>query len=170
MLKAAPQPNALNAARTNGRGRIPRAAWPAIVSRRDSGEPLSCIARSYGVTPSAVNYVLKKSKTPDRGDSSKPDESNGRGGDPAHRQEPATPPADAPPDPSGAVPPAAPHAARPPHAARLATAAETCCAVLDGSGLDPVMTEDLKAAIHEVRRSLAAIEIAAAKQTTRSRR
>lgn len=173
MLKTVRGRAKANAAPTTGRGRIPRAAWPAIVSRRDDGEPISCIARSYGVTPGAVNYVLKKSdaaKTPEPEETGEqtpePKETGKQTPEPEKTGEQTPEPEETgKPEETGEPEQPAPpdrEPVRSPHAARLAAAAETCCTMLDASG--PVMTHELKAAIHEVRRSLAAIEIAAAQQ------
>lgn len=48
-------------ARTRGRpSKIDRGEWPRIVERRAAGDPVSAIARDYGVTPGAISNILKK--------------------------------------------------------------------------------------------------------------
>ena len=41
--------------------KIPQGEWSAIAARHAQGESLSAIARSYGCTPPAIHYVLKRS-------------------------------------------------------------------------------------------------------------
>lgn len=130
-------------------GRIPRSAWPAVVSRHDNGEPLGRIARSYGVNTSVVTSILRRADAVNR-----PEREGDRSAG-ADREE--------------AEPAQVAGASRSSPSARLAAAAKRCCVMLDASGPVPAMTEELKTAIHEVRRSLAAIEIAAAQQTRASR-
>src|SRR6516225_4725640 len=40
--------------------KIPQGEWSAIAARHAKGESLSAIARSYGCTPLAIHYVLKR--------------------------------------------------------------------------------------------------------------
>ena len=40
--------------------KIPQGEWSAIAVRHAQGESLSAIARSYGCTPPAIHYVLKR--------------------------------------------------------------------------------------------------------------
>ena len=40
--------------------KIPQGEWSAIAARHAQGELLSAIARSYGCTPPAIHYVLKR--------------------------------------------------------------------------------------------------------------
>jgi hypothetical protein len=40
--------------------KIPPGEWSAIAARHANGESLSAIARSYGCTPPAIHYVLKR--------------------------------------------------------------------------------------------------------------
>jgi len=40
--------------------KIPQGEWIAIAARHAQGESLSAIARSYGCTPPAIHYVLKR--------------------------------------------------------------------------------------------------------------
>jgi transposase-like protein len=40
--------------------KIPQGEWNAIAARHAQGESLSAIARSYGCTPPAIHYVLKR--------------------------------------------------------------------------------------------------------------
>lgn len=40
--------------------KIPQGAWAAIAARYQSGESISNIARSYGCTPPAIHYILKR--------------------------------------------------------------------------------------------------------------
>src|SRR5271169_2258737 len=40
--------------------KIPPGEWNAIAARHAKGESLSAIARSYGCTPPAIHYVLKR--------------------------------------------------------------------------------------------------------------
>src|SRR5271165_6373469 len=40
--------------------KIPQGEWRAIAKRHAQGESLSAIARSYGCTPPAIHYVLKR--------------------------------------------------------------------------------------------------------------
>ena len=40
--------------------KIPQGEWSAIAARYAQGESLSAIARSYGCTPPAIHYVLKR--------------------------------------------------------------------------------------------------------------
>jgi hypothetical protein len=45
-------------------GKIPQGEWNAIAARHAKGESLSGIARSYGCTPPAIHYILKRAKEP----------------------------------------------------------------------------------------------------------
>jgi hypothetical protein len=45
--------------------KIPPGEWSAIAARHAKGESLSAIARSYGCTPPAIHYVLKRNGRPD---------------------------------------------------------------------------------------------------------
>jgi hypothetical protein len=45
-------------------GKIPQGEWNAIAARYSKGESLSSIARSYGCTPPAIHYILKRVKEP----------------------------------------------------------------------------------------------------------
>ena len=40
--------------------KIPQGEWSAVAARHAKGESLSAIARSYGCTPPAIHYVLKR--------------------------------------------------------------------------------------------------------------
>ena len=42
--------------------KIPPGEWSAIAARHAKGESLSAIARSYGCTPPAIHYVLKRNE------------------------------------------------------------------------------------------------------------
>lgn len=42
--------------------KIPQGDWSAIAARYAQGESLSAIARSYGCTPPAIHYALKRNK------------------------------------------------------------------------------------------------------------
>lgn len=42
--------------------KIPQGEWSAIAARYAQGESLSAIARSYGCTPPAIHYVLKRNE------------------------------------------------------------------------------------------------------------
>ncbi len=42
--------------------KIPQGEWNAIAARYQSGESISKIARSYGCTPPAIHYILKRSR------------------------------------------------------------------------------------------------------------
>jgi len=43
-----------------GRSKIDREQWPDILARRHRGDSIAAIGRVYGVTPSAISYILKK--------------------------------------------------------------------------------------------------------------
>src|SRR5690349_3016222 len=42
--------------------KIPQSEWGAIVARREQGEPVSAIARSYGCSPTAIHYIIGRSR------------------------------------------------------------------------------------------------------------
>ena len=42
--------------------KIPQGEWNAIAARYQSGESISQIARSYGCTPPAIHYILKRNR------------------------------------------------------------------------------------------------------------
>jgi Meckel syndrome type 1 protein len=42
--------------------KIPQGAWGAIAARYENGESISAIARSYGCTPPAIHYILKRNR------------------------------------------------------------------------------------------------------------
>ncbi len=42
--------------------KIPQGAWSAIAARYENGESISAIARSYGCTPPAIHYILKRNR------------------------------------------------------------------------------------------------------------
>jgi transposase-like protein len=42
--------------------KIPQGAWNAIAARYQNGESISSIARSYGCTPPAIHYILKRNR------------------------------------------------------------------------------------------------------------
>jgi hypothetical protein len=42
--------------------KIPQGEWNAIAARYAQGESISAIARTYGCTPPAIHYILKKSR------------------------------------------------------------------------------------------------------------
>jgi hypothetical protein len=42
--------------------KIPQGAWNAIAARYENGESISNIARSYGCTPPAIHYILKRNR------------------------------------------------------------------------------------------------------------
>jgi hypothetical protein len=42
--------------------KIPQGEWNAIAARYAQGEPISRIAQSYGCTPPAIHYILKRNK------------------------------------------------------------------------------------------------------------
>ncbi|HEV2099828.1 MAG TPA: hypothetical protein VGR45_13000 [Stellaceae bacterium] len=42
--------------------KIPQGAWGAIAARYANGESISAIARSYGCTPPAIHYILKRNR------------------------------------------------------------------------------------------------------------
>ena len=43
--------------------KIPQGEWSAIAARYAQGESISRIAQSYGCTPPAIHYILKRNKT-----------------------------------------------------------------------------------------------------------
>ncbi len=58
--------------------KIPQGEWSAIAARYAKGESITRIAQSYGCTPPAIHYILKRSKqraapNPDHGVNGKPD-------------------------------------------------------------------------------------------------
>src|SRR5215813_73523 len=42
--------------------KIPQGEWNAIAARYAEGESISRIAQSYGCTPPAIHYILKRNK------------------------------------------------------------------------------------------------------------
>lgn len=42
--------------------KIPQGAWTAIAARYQNGESISSIARSFGCTPPAIHYILKRNR------------------------------------------------------------------------------------------------------------
>src|ERR1700760_4389067 len=57
--------------------KIPQGEWDAIAARYAKGESITRIAQTYGCTPPAIHYILKRSKqraapTPDHGVNGKP--------------------------------------------------------------------------------------------------
>src|SRR5271169_6901143 len=42
--------------------KIPQGEWNAIAARYQNGESISNIARSYGCTPPAIHYILKRNR------------------------------------------------------------------------------------------------------------
>src|SRR6476660_6203638 len=42
--------------------KIPQGEWSAIAARYAKGESISRIAQTYGCTPPAIHYILKRSK------------------------------------------------------------------------------------------------------------
>jgi hypothetical protein len=42
--------------------KIPQGEWSAIAARYAEGESITRIAQSYGCTPPAIHYILKRSK------------------------------------------------------------------------------------------------------------
>ena len=42
--------------------KIPQGEWNAIAARYAQGESISRIAQSYGCTPPAIHYILKRNK------------------------------------------------------------------------------------------------------------
>ncbi len=42
--------------------KIPQGEWSAIAARYQNGESISKIARSYGCTPPAIHYILKRNR------------------------------------------------------------------------------------------------------------
>ena len=42
--------------------KIPQGEWSAIAARYAKGESITRIAQSYGCTPPAIHYILKRSK------------------------------------------------------------------------------------------------------------
>ena len=42
--------------------KIPQGAWNAIAARYQNGESISSIARSFGCTPPAIHYILKRNR------------------------------------------------------------------------------------------------------------
>jgi transposase-like protein len=42
--------------------KIPQGEWSAIAARYQNGESISTIARSYGCTPPAIHYILKRNR------------------------------------------------------------------------------------------------------------
>jgi transposase-like protein len=42
--------------------KIPQGEWNAIAARYQNGESISTIARSYGCTPPAIHYILKRNR------------------------------------------------------------------------------------------------------------
>src|SRR5690242_8234319 len=58
--------------------KIPQGEWSAIAARYAKGESITRIAQSYGCTPPAIHYILKRSKqraaqSPDRKINGKPE-------------------------------------------------------------------------------------------------
>jgi hypothetical protein len=45
------------------KGKISRAEWHAIFSRREAGESFAGIARSYGCTAPAIRYIVKRERS-----------------------------------------------------------------------------------------------------------
>jgi hypothetical protein len=56
--------------KSSKRGKIPQQDWPSIITRYESGETLSSIARTYDCSPPAISYILSRSRerdiTPER--------------------------------------------------------------------------------------------------------
>jgi hypothetical protein len=52
--------------------KIPQGEWNAIAARYARGEPISRIAQSYGCTPPAIHYILKRNKQQTAQNSSQP--------------------------------------------------------------------------------------------------
>lgn len=53
--------------------KIPQGDWSAIAARYQNGESISKIARSYGCTPPAIHYILKRNRqSPATGDGQPP--------------------------------------------------------------------------------------------------
>ena len=48
------------------KGKIDHSAWPAIVARHSGGETLASIARSYGCTPPAIGYIVRRLGRPSK--------------------------------------------------------------------------------------------------------
>src|SRR5205823_827437 len=42
--------------------KIPQGEWSAIAARHAKGESISRIAQSYGCTPPAIHYILKRNR------------------------------------------------------------------------------------------------------------
>src|SRR5262252_8076206 len=73
--------------------KIPQGEWHAIAARYAKGESISRIAQSYGCTPPAIHYILKRSRQ--RGAESPEPRTNGMQGSvasqPGAAGEPASP-------------------------------------------------------------------------------
>jgi transposase-like protein len=52
--------------------KIPQGEWSAIAARYQDGESISKIARSYGCTPPAIHYILKRQRGSTASDPSPP--------------------------------------------------------------------------------------------------
>jgi hypothetical protein len=58
--------------------KIPQGEWNAIAARYQGGESISNIARSYGCTPPAIHYILKRNRLKPAGISPQPSASAGQ--------------------------------------------------------------------------------------------
>ncbi len=47
-------------------GKVPKTIYPEIKKRREAGEKVKDIAKSYDVTPGAVSYILKRIRESDQ--------------------------------------------------------------------------------------------------------
>jgi cold shock CspA family protein len=150
-------------------GRIPVTEWPTIVARRQAGETYAAIARDYEVTGPAIKYIVDKAQADADAAQAAPDETPAPAGTltvskPAPTDQPA-PAAEPMPDPEAAKPEAAPTAAtvptaQSPLAQRLLEAAGECAALIDRASEGAADVDDeIKGALHQVRRAVAAIEI-----------
>src|ERR1700760_4844812 len=77
--------------------KIPQGEWSAIAARYAKGETISRIARSYGCTPPAIHYILKRGKlraaqNPEQGMNGKPDSATTSAREPRGPATPKGPP------------------------------------------------------------------------------
>lgn len=176
------------------RSKIDRSEWPQILKRRAAGETLSQIARDYEVTPAAISNIVKRAQAaipdepvaaaersvlslPDEPESQEPEPAAldfaGQGRDEAQSEaeaeqsdEALSPrgedeaPAELSEQESSEQPAASAAIEEHPEAKRLFDAATACAALVAEGAAD----DDVTRAAHEVRRALAAIEIAQSKR------
>ncbi len=172
------------------RSKIDRSEWPHILKRRAAGETLSQIARDYEVTPAAISNIVKRAQAampdeptvaeqravlslPEEPESDEPEPAVQEPGEAEVAGESGTAESPEPPrseaassEQSGAEQSASEElfasaaVENHPEAKRLFDAANACAVLVAEAAAD----EDVTRAAHEVRRALAAIEIAQSKR------